>query len=373
MPLPVVVAVRPDRMRGGRNKFGPMYKRDRALKQQAYRQQQQILAQCSMQLNGGVPLSPDGSCRLPNVPNMDTDIKPDISMLMNRQMTGPPTSNGSIMNPMNSRVHGQLSPHQTQYPSSHSGQYLHGPGAAPYSPNSVMMGARTQYDPALHSPPHGHNRHNPHHHSPPHHHIPQHQQQQQQHHHHLGTPQQPPQQHHNSGQQQQLPGGHPQQQHTGHHHSQQQQPPSHHMAHHNQQQQQQQQTQPVINTNIPTPVSIPHMLPTPPLPTVPQTIKDLQFKEVSDEEISIRLNSVLPAPDLNILQQFESMPVSLGVHSTASFKEVLHVLWKITDQCLFLLVEWARTAHFFRGLKVLSLFLISLKLNVLHKKKKRKD
>uniref|UniRef100_S4RB56 Nuclear receptor domain-containing protein n=1 Tax=Petromyzon marinus TaxID=7757 RepID=S4RB56_PETMA len=27
-------AVRADRMRGGRNKFGPMYKRDRALKQQ---------------------------------------------------------------------------------------------------------------------------------------------------------------------------------------------------------------------------------------------------------------------------------------------------------------------------------------------------
>ena len=30
----LVVAVRADRMRGGRNKFGPMYKRDRAIKQQ---------------------------------------------------------------------------------------------------------------------------------------------------------------------------------------------------------------------------------------------------------------------------------------------------------------------------------------------------
>ncbi|ELT95968.1 hypothetical protein CAPTEDRAFT_186691 [Capitella teleta] len=38
-------AVRSDRMRGGRNKFGPMYKRDRALKQQAIRQRQQMLAQ----------------------------------------------------------------------------------------------------------------------------------------------------------------------------------------------------------------------------------------------------------------------------------------------------------------------------------------
>lgn len=36
LPLLVscVIAVRADRMRGGRNKFGPMYKRDRALKQQ---------------------------------------------------------------------------------------------------------------------------------------------------------------------------------------------------------------------------------------------------------------------------------------------------------------------------------------------------
>ena len=84
----LILAVRADRMRGGRNKFGPMYKRDRALKQQAMRQQQQILAQCSMQLNGGMPISPDGSCRLPNVPNMDTDIKPDISMLMSNHPNG---------------------------------------------------------------------------------------------------------------------------------------------------------------------------------------------------------------------------------------------------------------------------------------------
>ncbi len=34
MVLFVLTAVRADRMRGGRNKFGPMYKRDRALKQQ---------------------------------------------------------------------------------------------------------------------------------------------------------------------------------------------------------------------------------------------------------------------------------------------------------------------------------------------------
>ena len=40
------LAVRQDRMRGGRNKFGPMYKRDRAMKQQALRAQQRVMADC---------------------------------------------------------------------------------------------------------------------------------------------------------------------------------------------------------------------------------------------------------------------------------------------------------------------------------------
>lgn len=46
-------AVRADRMRGGRNKFGPMYKRDRARKLQMLRQKQLALSQC--QGPGGPP------------------------------------------------------------------------------------------------------------------------------------------------------------------------------------------------------------------------------------------------------------------------------------------------------------------------------
>ncbi|KAH9360838.1 hypothetical protein HPB48_009368 [Haemaphysalis longicornis] len=42
-----LAAVRADRMRGGRNKFGPMYKRDRARKLQMLRQKQLALSQCS--------------------------------------------------------------------------------------------------------------------------------------------------------------------------------------------------------------------------------------------------------------------------------------------------------------------------------------
>lgn len=350
----IVSAVRADRMRGGRNKFGPMYKRDRALKQQAYRQQQHLLAQCSMQLNGGMPMSPDGSCRLPNVPNMDTDIKPDISMLMsNHPMAGVPTSNGSMMSPMHGGMHGQLSPHQPQHsspPSSHPGQFMHGPGTASYPPNSsMMMPGMTPFDQTMHgSPPHGPNR-------PTHHHSPSH-------HPHMSHQQHPPhasgQPHHHAGQQQ----------HHGHPSQQQQQQPQQHSSHHsqhqhsdhhsqNQQQQQQQQQQQTqqhsVSTSMVTPVSVPHMLPTPPLPTVPQTIKDLQINELSDDEISTKLNSVLQS-ELTILQQFDPMAISMGVHSTASFKDVLQLLCKISDQCLFLLVEWARTAHFFKDLKVIS-------------------
>ena len=69
-----VVAVRPDRMRGGRNKFGPMYKYDRALRQQALRQRQLLLAQGFHQ-----PLNHD----MPPADFLTTppDVKPDISQL----------------------------------------------------------------------------------------------------------------------------------------------------------------------------------------------------------------------------------------------------------------------------------------------------
>ena len=54
-------AVRPDRMRGGRNKFGPMYKRDRALKQQ---QRNRLIASAR---SVGAPGSPDISMAIKNI------------------------------------------------------------------------------------------------------------------------------------------------------------------------------------------------------------------------------------------------------------------------------------------------------------------
>ncbi|XP_070531742.1 nuclear receptor subfamily 5 group A member 2-like isoform X2 [Ptychodera flava] len=54
-------AVRPDRMRGGRNKFGPMYKRDRAIKQQ---QRNRLIASSRP---SGLPGNPDISNAIRNI------------------------------------------------------------------------------------------------------------------------------------------------------------------------------------------------------------------------------------------------------------------------------------------------------------------
>lgn len=52
----IISAVRADRMRGGRNKFGPMYKRDRARKLQILRQRQLALQAIRGSIQG-----PDGT------------------------------------------------------------------------------------------------------------------------------------------------------------------------------------------------------------------------------------------------------------------------------------------------------------------------
>jgi hypothetical protein len=49
----IFAAVRADRMRGGRNKFGPMYKRDRARKLQILRQRQLALQAIRGSIGGG--------------------------------------------------------------------------------------------------------------------------------------------------------------------------------------------------------------------------------------------------------------------------------------------------------------------------------
>lgn len=83
-------------MRGGRNKFGPMYKRDRALKQQALRQKQQLLASCQMRISDGVlPLSESSESQ---------DIKPDPALLMSMASNYGYPVNGMSSSPQDSAV-----------------------------------------------------------------------------------------------------------------------------------------------------------------------------------------------------------------------------------------------------------------------------
>lgn len=88
-------AVRADRMRGGRNKFGPMYKRDRARKLQLLRQRQLALQAIrgSMGVSDGVPsqLSPSGYQQ--SYSNMQ--IKQEIQIPQVSSLTSSPDSSPS--------------------------------------------------------------------------------------------------------------------------------------------------------------------------------------------------------------------------------------------------------------------------------------
>ncbi|XP_035205852.1 nuclear hormone receptor FTZ-F1-like isoform X2 [Stegodyphus dumicola] len=77
-------AVRADRMRGGRNKFGPMYKRDRARKLQMMRQKQIARAQCQGVVGNEVapvgppPFPPPPALPSPSMYSNDPNIKQEL-------------------------------------------------------------------------------------------------------------------------------------------------------------------------------------------------------------------------------------------------------------------------------------------------------
>ena len=74
-------------MRGGRNKFGPMYKRDRALKQQAIRQQHHMIGCSDMKPDMSSMLSPTGPMPFSH-PGMSSYI-PQSSMMSMPPLTTP--------------------------------------------------------------------------------------------------------------------------------------------------------------------------------------------------------------------------------------------------------------------------------------------
>lgn len=76
-------AVRADRMRGGRNKFGPLYKYDRAVKQQALQQRQQVLSgRLYAQVGTGIAQEGHGARMEAPLPSSSPlDVKPDMDLL----------------------------------------------------------------------------------------------------------------------------------------------------------------------------------------------------------------------------------------------------------------------------------------------------
>jgi nuclear receptor subfamily 5 group A protein 3 len=97
-------AVRADRMRGGRNKFGPMYKRDRARKLQLLRQRQLAIQAIRGSIGGasnsgqeGAPsqLSPTGYPGQPQPPYTNMHIKQEIQIPQVSSLTSSPDSSPS--------------------------------------------------------------------------------------------------------------------------------------------------------------------------------------------------------------------------------------------------------------------------------------
>ena len=255
-------------MRGGRNKFGPMYKRDRAMKQQAVRQRQHLIAQYQMHLaaaGGGMPMLPHSTEGL--------DIKPDIAainMAMNTMGTPLPPHSGA--GPLHNSyqgppMHGHIQ--QMLPPSGHSGHSNDGHGSPPALDMSTSS-SQGHYIP----PPHPH----------------------------LYPSMGPP-----------MP--HP------------------HMAH-----------PPPLQPMYPMQPEIPQP------PTVPILIKDLRANEPNEQEIQQKMARFAENEFLQIQQQPQANRDVSEPRDLA--RDFLQLMCKLCDQCLFMLVEWARSSHFFKTLKV---------------------
>lgn len=246
-------AVRQDRMRGGRNKFGPMYKRDRALKQQAIRQQQQMLASCQMRLANGMDGFSTGSSE-------PQDIKPDPAFLMSMASSlgyGMNGMNGISLNnnPMNTST--ETSPHGSNIPSPtmsdttspRDGRHI----SVPISSMSSNLSSGSQ---GMHSSGHGYSS---------------------------------------------------QMDHMG------------------------------LNDYSMYP-AVPHPAS---MPMVPQLLAELKGSALDETEIKTKLLSFVDS-------EFGQEDISVNTY----LMKLLRLLCRLSDQLLFLMVEWARTSVFFRELKV---------------------
>ena len=416
-------------MRGGRNKFGPMYKRDRALKQQALRQRQQMIAQmqCQMQMNmngpGGMPPGfppqhmggpPDGLG-----PNGEPpDIKPNIAML---GLPPPPVPSSSHMGHMGG-MGGMMGPPPGMRPPPHmmgssgintqdnrisSSANPHSGGGAPggaYPPHSypsMMSPHMTSIQgPLQHMgpPPPGSMTELPPHHSLPPHLAPPRTSRNGEVPHDMSRPgssshgngdprdmTSPANQRvggdnlardmHNMAREfRELRGELPQDMSSGGSSNQRElTPPANHLSPPNHVMTNQ---SPHVRTNsmtdlstispvsmgsgggggnsqqLPTPPCPPHLsTPTPTSgPQVPQVIQDLLKNEPNVAETQRKLAAIA---EHMLEQQREQGMISQGMENSGDLTRAnLQLVCKICDQALFLLVEWARGAAYFRELKV---------------------
>nr|UJP31525.1 putative steroidogenic factor 1 [Mya arenaria] len=264
-------AVRTDRMRGGRNKFGPMYKRDRALKQQAIRQQHHMMANCQMRLANGMEMFPNhtSGAELP-------DIKPDPAFLMsvaNSLGYGMNTVSGGVnLNNLSQQAHSH--PSATNSP---PGSNIPSPTASEASPHDLRLHSSSSNLP--HSPQNASS--------------------------HQGT----------------LPYSN----NNGNYYN----------------------TPPASVSAISSPT---HNMYQPfynaahssNMPLLPQLIVDLKASAMDEREMKSKLLSFV-----NTEFGHEDFNSSSDYHS-----KLLRMLCRLSDQLLFLMVEWARTSVFFRELKV---------------------
>lgn len=104
-----VSAVRADRMRGGRNKFGPMYKRDRARKLQIMRQRQ--LAAQTLRGCGDIYTNQPGTSPFANI-----HIKQEIQIPQVSSLTSSPDSSPSPIAVALGQVNSNLVQQSSQQP-----------------------------------------------------------------------------------------------------------------------------------------------------------------------------------------------------------------------------------------------------------------
>nr|WCS71193.1 fushi tarazu transcription factor 1 [Pardosa pseudoannulata] len=138
-------AVRADRMRGGRNKFGPMYKRDRARKLQMMRQKQIARAQCQGAPPGN-EVAPVGPPPFPPPPLASPSLAYPGADHIKQELIQIPQLSSSTSSP-------DSSPSPLCLPTPHYALSLEAQKASTWAPAALQMGPSAAASPKPQPPP----------------------------------------------------------------------------------------------------------------------------------------------------------------------------------------------------------------------------